>query len=421
MKFSQNVLSTVGLLIFFLAASDALSCHECDRDNCEKPWDLRCKGGLVKDVCGCCDVCGKVEGEECGGLFYLKGDCDEGLTCVNGFRQSQPGICKALAEAPCRSDQFTCGDGITCIDQDRYCDGEQDCPDAENGDEDQCDAISCAGNLEYTTCGTMCPDKCETMDELPMPCGFMCVAGCFCPYGTYWHREEGTGGMCYKRESCPTIQHVCDRDEPICKNGGSCIRPADESPLNEFICECREGFSGRYCEIEECPHNQVWSNCLDCQKFCDGTTMCAADCPAGCACPPDLPYQTQNGICVAACPQECPHNQKWTTCGTACPLICGQKPKIPCTKNCVLDVCQCPPRSWQKTDGSCVKYEHECDVHYVEPQVHICDEKKDICNDNGVCIRQGEGYLCACNKMYYGKNCQHHFINGWFRRLMGSN
>ena len=46
-------------------------------------------------MCGCCDVCAKVEGEECEGDWDLYGKCDEGLTCVKkepGFNVK--GICE---------------------------------------------------------------------------------------------------------------------------------------------------------------------------------------------------------------------------------------------------------------------------------------------------------------------------------------
>lgn len=39
-------------------------------------------GGVVKDVCGCCDVCAKQAGQICGGPWELAGRCDKGLACV---------------------------------------------------------------------------------------------------------------------------------------------------------------------------------------------------------------------------------------------------------------------------------------------------------------------------------------------------
>ena len=50
----------------------------------------------MKDACGCCDVCGKVFGEECGGLWNMNGKCGRGLKCDQGegpLRQF-PGSCK---------------------------------------------------------------------------------------------------------------------------------------------------------------------------------------------------------------------------------------------------------------------------------------------------------------------------------------
>jgi len=136
-----------------------------------------------------------------------------------------------------------------------------------------------------------------------------------------------------------------------------------------------------------CPHNQVLMECGSaCAPKCGvKPMMCMTLCiPNICQCPKELPWQKEDGSCVrdqSECDDvpECPHNQKWTKCGSACPLICGQKPKIPCTKNCIPGVCQCPPRTWQKTDGSCVKYEHECDVHILPPACPIRTQVWDEC------------------------------------------
>lgn len=32
-------------------------------------------------MCGCCDVCAKQLGEDCGGLYGMIGTCDKGLDC----------------------------------------------------------------------------------------------------------------------------------------------------------------------------------------------------------------------------------------------------------------------------------------------------------------------------------------------------
>ena len=68
--------------IFVLAATQGahgLSCNACDPENCEPPEG--CKYGLVKDICYCCDVCAKGPGEECGGLWSLRGKCGAAFVC----------------------------------------------------------------------------------------------------------------------------------------------------------------------------------------------------------------------------------------------------------------------------------------------------------------------------------------------------
>ncbi|CAH1251937.1 CRIM1 [Branchiostoma lanceolatum] len=59
----------------------ALSCIPCEERECEDPRPCR-RNAVVKDVCGCCDVCARVKGEICGGPWGIDGICAEGLTCV---------------------------------------------------------------------------------------------------------------------------------------------------------------------------------------------------------------------------------------------------------------------------------------------------------------------------------------------------
>lgn len=63
---------------------DALSCPKCTpeyRARCSDVLQYDCPYGLTTDVCNCCPRCAKGEGEECGGLWNMKGFCGEGLEC----------------------------------------------------------------------------------------------------------------------------------------------------------------------------------------------------------------------------------------------------------------------------------------------------------------------------------------------------
>ncbi|XP_019622837.1 PREDICTED: venom protein 302-like [Branchiostoma belcheri] len=59
----------------------ALSCQTCEEVVCEEPPKCKANANYVKDVCGCCDVCAKVKGEDCGGEWNIHGICADGLIC----------------------------------------------------------------------------------------------------------------------------------------------------------------------------------------------------------------------------------------------------------------------------------------------------------------------------------------------------
>ncbi|XP_057304209.1 uncharacterized protein LOC130641425 [Hydractinia symbiolongicarpus] len=94
------------ILSWIASNTTALSCNPCLKllsngtlENIAKCRPAgECKGGLSKSVCGCCDVCAKVENEKCGGIFMIKGRCDKNLECkpVKETEKKNPffnGIC----------------------------------------------------------------------------------------------------------------------------------------------------------------------------------------------------------------------------------------------------------------------------------------------------------------------------------------
>lgn len=70
---------------------------DCSQVMCVSLSTLKefCKGGIVYGICGCCQVCAKIEGESCGGLSDSYGKCDTGLLCYPGSRpKHRQGICR---------------------------------------------------------------------------------------------------------------------------------------------------------------------------------------------------------------------------------------------------------------------------------------------------------------------------------------
>lgn len=78
------------LLIAMLAAlfgcrGEPEACGACIKDEC--PPSEHCRAGLVPDRCGCCMVCGRLEGEKCDNRTLTNrephyGSCGHNLACL---------------------------------------------------------------------------------------------------------------------------------------------------------------------------------------------------------------------------------------------------------------------------------------------------------------------------------------------------
>ncbi|XP_030647322.1 serine protease HTRA1 [Chanos chanos] len=80
--------------------------QSCDTSRCP-PVPESCYYGLVKDSCGCCDICASGEGDFCGDRGSPV--CGEGLTCVY-----PPGTRRSRGSCVCTSTEPVCGsDGRT--------------------------------------------------------------------------------------------------------------------------------------------------------------------------------------------------------------------------------------------------------------------------------------------------------------------
>lgn len=77
---SMVVLPNLLVVITCLQAVQGLSCAQCDKKACNEL--LNCKAGMVKGLCGCCNLCTKLVNERCGGLWHMHGKCAHGLKCV---------------------------------------------------------------------------------------------------------------------------------------------------------------------------------------------------------------------------------------------------------------------------------------------------------------------------------------------------
>ena len=63
-------------------------------------------------------------------------------------------------------------------------------------------AITCPPGMVYQQCGPVCPQTCDTDENVD--CSGGCVEGCFCPSG-----EVVLNGNCVNRSDCQGKYDVC--------------------------------------------------------------------------------------------------------------------------------------------------------------------------------------------------------------------
>ncbi|XP_042886648.1 single insulin-like growth factor-binding domain protein-1 [Penaeus japonicus] len=74
------------------ASGSSFRCSPCYQVRCPSPG--YCPYGVVKNVCGCCDVCGKGPGEECD----HKNKCGPNYYCQLYPISYGNGICRAIPQ-----------------------------------------------------------------------------------------------------------------------------------------------------------------------------------------------------------------------------------------------------------------------------------------------------------------------------------
>jgi len=108
---ARVLLVAMGAALFLTAAGQKDACGDCDRANCSEVG--KCPTGVVKDLCGCCDVCAGKMGDRCqnatqDALLYLP--CGSDLVC----QQRHDVLDSKEASCECKEDGEVCGsNGVT--------------------------------------------------------------------------------------------------------------------------------------------------------------------------------------------------------------------------------------------------------------------------------------------------------------------
>merc|ERR1711953_1088301 len=84
------------VLACLIAGGESLSCLSCQEVGSCPPPACCPSGSYTTDVCGCCEVCAKAEGETCGGPWGTFGSCAAGLRCFRQCGQRRRGVLQNL-------------------------------------------------------------------------------------------------------------------------------------------------------------------------------------------------------------------------------------------------------------------------------------------------------------------------------------
>ncbi|CEF70601.1 Trypsin Inhibitor-like, cysteine rich domain-containing protein [Strongyloides ratti] len=128
--------------------------------------------------------------------------------------------------------------------------------------------------------------------------------------------------------------------------------------LSFILKESKEFFT------KTCPNNLKFLECgTNCPRKCEHGTRpipCDKSCALNvCQCTGGLVLHNNKCIPLSECPNICDKNSTLTTCGSACPERCSDKEneiKI-CTKQCIVNVCECKPGYVLDDNNKCIKRE----------------------------------------------------------------
>ena len=108
LKTNKNVVVSLALVVCYLfVGSFGLSCFHCDKNSCPTLLRDKCVHGVAKDVCGCCDVCARGEGEVCGGILYDPHSCVDGTKCIVELAFGLPYYMYIQMNGTCKSTNST--------------------------------------------------------------------------------------------------------------------------------------------------------------------------------------------------------------------------------------------------------------------------------------------------------------------------
>ncbi|KAM4652645.1 zonadhesin-like [Discoglossus pictus] len=261
------------------------SCNNSDRacnKMCQNPG-CYCKPGLVTHDNKCVDKsqCPIKEGNDVCPENMQHYQCEP---CVPSCENLDP-VCTLM----CRNPGCYCKPGL--VTHDNKCVDKSQCPIKEGND-------VCPENMEFKPCGTLCPKTCENKDRA-INCMSGCSdQKCFCKEGYVLLKEDSD--ICVKKCECPVKEcpenmefttcgtlcpKTCDNKDALIKclfgcSDKKCICKKGYVLLNQNSSFCVKECE---CPVKDCPENMEFKPCGTlCPRTCDNKDY-AIKCMSGCS------------------------------------------------------------------------------------------------------------------------------------------
>ncbi|EYB92112.1 hypothetical protein Y032_0198g1640 [Ancylostoma ceylanicum] len=201
------------------------------------------------------------------------------------------------------------------------------------------------------------------------------------------------------KRTYPPAQQKCPANEQFNECGSAC-EPSCKNPKPEFCteqcvigCQCKPGFfrnDQKVCVAkcsetsqQQCKANEQFTDCGSaCEPSCKNPKpeVCTLQCVVGCQCKPGF-FRNDQNACVAKCPGggagTCGLNEERKQCGTACEPTCAN-PNPGCTKQCIIDVCQCKQGYIRDANKKCIPVE-QCPKDRIIPCSEMNCPKGTVC------------------------------------------
>ncbi|XP_059160282.1 cysteine-rich motor neuron 1 protein-like isoform X2 [Physella acuta] len=323
----------------------ALSCAPCEPELC--PNTTSCLGGTVKDVCGCCPQCARLEHQSCGGVFGVLGSCAPHLQCVYPDHEetSRGGICK-VPEQPCKGSNCPpVYEAQLCPPDSTLTRRDLTSPDTQYNDVEGnnlfllpeqawqcvCNVSLCRlpvcqhGQPRLVQNATGLPGTCCHVFECPADDSRTCVyKGQEKSHGQVWQVDNCTSCQCLDgvnrcwEQSCPKL--ACSLmvvpDGQCCPVCTGCVSETGQVHNDTEVwhenpcttCVCKDGYP--QCQAEVCSHCQHSTSlpglcCPTCPDH-EAVTLTFKPCPSLRSCTLTCPYgleQTDDGCYTCRCKQ----------------------------------------------------------------------------------------------------------------------